>query len=108
MDSDEFLLTFPCCIIGDSATGRVATRLIEGEQAIVVFSDRDLADDYLEAVADLPPEFKPIEYDEPSFGQQLEVMTDTHRLVIVDLNHKTGLGRVFEVADLLARWNDPN
>jgi len=97
MNQDSFIPTFHCYLIGDSTSGQVATRSVGGVPIIVLFTDLALAEDYVRATSELKPGFSPIAISEPELRRQLQAIYATHRRIMVDYNHKTRHGRVFEV-----------
>ena len=103
MSSPEFLLTFPCYLLANRHRTQIATRLVGGKQAAIVFSDLALAEDYIASTKHLEPEFVPVEFSESAFYWQLQELAEAHDRIIVDFNHKTRVGRVFEIAEIRAR-----
>lgn len=106
MNDAEFVMTYPCYLIGCVEQKQVATKTVRGEDEVLVFSDEDLAESYLAETSGLPPDFMPLPLSESQFYEQLKMLQTTHRKFMVDYNHKTRIGNSFNIDGVLARRDD--
>jgi len=85
---------------------KFAGRSSDGASSALLFTDLQLAEDYLESLDDAS-RFQPVALPTDEYLEWfLAVASKTHSHVAVDLDHKTGVARTFPVAEVLKQWRE--